>query len=347
VFDGKLVMGLGNSTADFSNVTRQNFRLMAAMAWRKTEPAKFSAAGPLVRTLLKVNEEIETEVRGVNPADRLAMVLAAHRDPKTLEWNDSAMLDIPHKIIPTDVPAWWLLKKKHAMFYTGFGRGDFSRFLMMSNLMTVRDSTEAREVSSHFGDVLAFINKIEPPKYPRTIDGAKAKAGEAIYTRECSKCHGTYGKGGQYPNLLVPGGVVGTDSALYLANQQSQPFIEWFNNSWFSEGDNRAHLVPGNGYVAPPLDGIWITAPYLHNGSVPDLESLLNSKNRPQYWMRDFVFPQYDYEKVGWRYTKCDKADGKKVYNTTLVGYNNYGHTFGDKLTDQERASLIEYLKTL
>ena len=66
----------------------------------------------------------------------------------------------PHEVIPTDVPAWWMLKKKNAMFYNGFGRGDFSRFLMASNLLTVNDTAESREVDAHFNDVLAYINSI-------------------------------------------------------------------------------------------------------------------------------------------------------------------------------------------
>jgi hypothetical protein len=105
-------------------------------------------------------------------------------------------------------------------------------------------------------------------------------------------------------------------------------------------------LEPFNGYIAPPLDGIWITAPFLHNGSVPTLEALLNSALRPTYWSRDFDNPETDYEKVGWKYKKHDLAE-KGVYNTLLPGYGNYGHYFGDKLTGPERKALLEYLKTL
>jgi hypothetical protein len=68
-----------------------------------------------------------------------------------------------------------------------------------------------------------------------------------------------------------------------VANYSSPEVIEWFNKSWFTSGENAARLVPYKGYIAPPLDGIWITAPYLHNGSVPALEAVLNSKLRPAY----------------------------------------------------------------
>jgi hypothetical protein len=80
---------------------------------------------------------------------------------------------------------------------------------------------------------------------------------------------------------------------------------------------------------------------------VPTLEGVLNSKIRPTYWSRDFNHPQYDYEQIGWKYTQEDSARGTAVYNTTLAGYGNYGHTFGDKLSEAERKAVIEYLKTL
>ncbi len=71
-------------------------------------------------------------VRGVNLADRLAALLVAHRDPTTLEWSKEALMPVPDDAIPADTPPWWLLKKKNAMFWNGFGRGDFGRFLIFT-----------------------------------------------------------------------------------------------------------------------------------------------------------------------------------------------------------------------
>ena len=99
--------------------------------------------------------------------------------------------------------------------------------------------------------------------------------------------------------------------------------------------------------MAPPLDGIWITAPYLHNGSVPTLDALLNSKSRPKYWTRDFDKPVYDYELIGWKYREETRPSGSATYNTELPGYGNYGHYFGDALSEADRKAVIEYLKTL
>ncbi len=350
VFDSTLVMGLGNTFLDFSNDMRFNPQTMLLMEGmlKKSSAQKYEASLPFLTVIKTISPYLGTEVRGVNAADRLTAVLAAHRDPVTFKWIDKAQFELPNEVIPTDVPAWWLLKKKNAMFHNGFGRGDFGRFLMASNLLTVTDTAESREVDSHFNNVLAYIRSIEPPKYPRKIDAPLAHDGQGVFIQYCSKCHGKYGAEEEYPNLLVPESIIKTDSMLFSSNYQNPELINWFNNSWFAKGDHPAKLVPSNGYVAPPLDGVWITAPYLHNGSVPTIEALLNSKLRPTYWRRDFNHPVYDYEKLGWAYEQKDQPSGNKtVYNTTLKGYGNSGHYFGDKLTDDERKSVIEYLKTL
>jgi hypothetical protein len=291
--------------------------------------------------------QLYTETRGVNPADRLGAVLAAHRDPVTFKWSSEPLLKIPEQVIPSDVPAWWLLKKKHGMFYNAFGRGDFGRFLMASNLLTVNDTSESAEVDTHMPDVLAFLNSIQSPKYPKQIDAALAEQGKVIFNDNCSGCHGTYGNDGQYPNLLIPQSEIQTDSMLQAANYNYPDFVDWFNKSWFSTGDHPAKLVPFNGYLAPPLDGVWITAPYFHNGSVPTLEGVLNSSIRPKYWSRSFEKPQYDYDSPGWKFSIHDQPANRTVYNTTLPGYGNYGHYFGDKFSSAERKAVIEYLKTL
>jgi hypothetical protein len=135
-------------------------------------------------------------------------------------------------------------------------------------------------------------------------------------------------------------------------------YVKWFNDSFYGE---IASLEPQSGYVAPPLDGIWATAPFLHNGSVPTLEALLDSSKRPKWWSRkldaDGLHDSNDYDDaaLGWRFTTLDHGQAdepdasvkKHIYDTTLLGYSNAGHTFGDGLSTDERKALIEYLKTL
>ncbi len=347
-FNGKLVIGMGNSLSDYTTDHSGTARLLEKfLTTGAGNNSKYDAAKNFIQSIEAVSPYLVVETKGVNIADRLAVLLVAHRDPKSFRWLDSSQLPIPEELIPTDVPPWWLLKKKHAMFYNGFGRGDFGRFLMASNLLTVTDTSEAAEVDKHFNDVLAWIYSLQPPVYPKPINTKLAESGRLVFEASCTGCHGTYGKDADYPNLLIPGKTIQTDSLLYSSNYSSLQFVNWFNQSWFTTGDHPAKLVPFKGYIAPPLDGIWATAPYLHNGSVPNLETLLNSKLRPKYWSRDFKNPQYDIDSPGWKYKEEAAAVNKDTYNTTLKGYSNTGHTFGDNLSNEERTALIEYLKTL
>jgi mono/diheme cytochrome c family protein len=349
VFNDQLYIGLGNSFIDFSAGQKLNLKNLERVEnfLRTTSPRKYEASASFITVAKTIGPYLKTEVRGVNSADRLAAVLAAHRDPVSFKWIPEPLLELPNEVIPSDVPAWWLLKKKNAMFYNGFGRGDFGKFLMASNLLTVNDTSESKEVDQHMPDVLAYLFSLRPPPYPNPINKQLAEEGEIVFYKNCSGCHGTYGEKEQYPNLLIPSSVIQTDSTLCKSNYSNPQFIEWFNKSWFTQGQHPARLQPFNGYIAPPLDGIWVTAPFLHNGSIPTLEALLNSTKRPTYWERDFENPIYDFENVGWRYKTHLKPGGKTVYNTDLPGYGNYGHFFGDKLNDVERKAVIEYLKTL
>jgi mono/diheme cytochrome c family protein len=349
VFDGKLIVGLGYSSGDFTADQKLNSKFMERMmsTYMKLSPKKYEAAKDFIRVYQTIGTELFTEMIGPNPADRLAALLAAHRDPETFQWNDKSSVTVPKQVIPSDVPAWWLLKKKNAMFYNGFGRGDFGKFLMGSTLLTTGDTNHAKDVDGHMPDVLAFIYSVQPPAYPLAIDEKLAGEGKIIFEATCSRCHGTYGQDGQYPNLLIPESLIGTDSFLNKSNYQYSDLINWYNKSWFSKGDHPAKLAPFNGYIAPPLDGVWITAPYFHNGSVPTIEAVLNSKIRPQYWTRSFDSTNYDYEKLGWQYQTLSAPGDKHIYNTTIAGYGNYGHQFGDHLTDEERKAVVEYLKTL
>ena len=110
-------------------------------------------------------------------------------------------------------------------------------------------------------------------------------------------------------------------------------------------------------YRARPLNGVWATAPYLHNGSVPTVHDLLDSKGRPKVFTRSFRtgIDEYDTTKLGWKVQTLEQpADAavpayerRKIYDTMLPGRSNRGHTFGDDLTEAERMAVIEYLKTL
>jgi len=112
-------------------------------------------------------------------------------------------------------------------------------------------------------------------------------------------------------------------------------------------------------YRAPPLDGIWVTAPYLHNGSVPNMYQLLlpdyerdevlqhsNVENIPVFFVGS---TEYDSINMGFKWNEpLENYDSSSLLDTRLPGNSNSGHSgkpYGTDLTDVERYQLIEYLK--
>lgn len=350
--EGKMMVGLGAHDGDFTT-DASTLRLGTSVAGQFLSDPKEKAEH------LKWKERMDTvapysvlSTRGPNPADGFTAVLFAHHDPKTLAWTSKAMMDVPpHVDLPVDVPPWWRMKKKTSMFYTAGGRGDHARIMMTASILCTSSVEESRAIDALFPDIRAWITRIEAPKYPFAIDQALADQGKPLFQAKCSRCHGME----SYPNKLVSIEEVGTDPLLAQgAAQFGKPYVEWFNGSFFGE---IARLEPRDGYIAPPLDGIWATAPFFHNGSVPSLEAVLDSSKRPKYWTRPNWDAKKDFDEVavGWKTfafdhdKKSEKDEGtaRSMYDTTLPGYSNAGHTFGDALGEGERKAIIEYLKTL
>ena len=349
MLNGQLVVGLGNNTTDYTAEQGNAFNLLdpfVRLSYGENSP-EWEAYYPASRSAKAISPYIVTKTRGVNPADKIFAALSAHRHQDDLTWLDEPQQNIPQEVVPTDVPAWWLMKKKNALYYNALGVGNFGRLSSASSLLTMKDSAEARTIDAHFADVMAFIRSIEPPRYPYSIDEALAEKGEQLFNDNCSQCHGTYGNNPSYPNLLVELPTIKTDPALANVYQTFPEYHKWYNGSWFANGPGKAKLQPTEGYIAPPLDGIWATAPYLHNGSVPTLEELLYSPSRPTIWRRSFDNSDYDKEKMGWQYEKLESKEDNQTYDTSIIGYGNGGHTFGDGLTKEERRAVLEYLKTI
>ena len=350
-FDGAIVIGLGNETLDFT--TDPMTQAVAAGSYVSGD-AETAAWRKWLQRVSAIAPYMITDTVGVNPAPNLTLALIAHRDAETLEWSETPTMAPPRRNpLPVSVPPWWRMQKKHAMFYNAMGRGDHARFMMMKSLVCTDSLAEARPIDEMFTHVRAYLASLEPPAYPYAIDAALAGQGRAVFEAHCSHCHGTYGPDGEYPNLLVALEVVGTDPAYARQSfEDADRFMRWFNRSWYGE---IASAVPAAGYVAPPLDAIWATAPFLHNGSVPTIEALLDSRKRPTYWTRRLDAGDFDRDAVGLSFDA--RSHGKQdaenpgqralIYDTTLPGYSNGGHTFGDALTPDERAAVVEYLKTL
>ena len=345
--DGELVLGLGNSWAEWERSMKPMgtvMRLGMALGYKKDDPetVAFEDFGRYFRAMaptVKVNQP------GANPAFRLAEACMMHRDPDDLTYVGDPLYTMWDYNIGTDTPPLWNVKKKNSLYFTGIGRGNMPKLLLQASVLGVPDTSQTRKSVEGFADVYAWLQTLEAPAYPGAIDAPLAREGEALFTDKCAGCHGTYGEEETYPNKVIHLDVVKTDR-LYADYIRKSGIVDWYNSSWFATSEPRSSFEPTDGYVAPPLDGVWATAPYLHNGSVPTLYDLLDSPSRPTRWTRTGNPKDYDHQKLGWQYDPAPK-NKKWTFDTEVPGYGNGGHTFGDKLSEAERWAVVEYLKTL
>jgi mono/diheme cytochrome c family protein len=332
---GKLIVGLGRP----NRMVRLNDVNVLGIAF-----ANPLALDSSIGTLNRLLGGVALGVMDVFP------YLAAHRDPKTLEWTDQQLFNPDAGVLGwVDIPPWWRTAKKNGLYSNGSGRGAQAHHMSFMSIFSVENTAEAAIIEQNFYDVAAYIRSIEPPPFPGPVDGALAATGEGIFVSECATCHGTYGESWTYPNVIIPYQEVGTDPSLATGHWMA-PTVDWYAESWYArEGKSWLDMVEG--YYAPPLDGIWATAPFFHNGSVPTLDGVLDPDKRPASWTSNMSADDYDLEHVGWQNKLFDTEftlDGDNgTFNTTRPGNSNQGHTYAADLTEQEQRALLEYLKTL
>jgi mono/diheme cytochrome c family protein len=334
---GQTIIGLGNAGLDLQGLFDD---LTASEGLNFKFPFRFSHSRGTVNVIGPTNF-----LMGFRDPD-----LNVRLKPIELETRDDGH---------SDPPAWWLLKRKKTRDWNG-GIDARSTRADMVNLLTPFNSGDyIKKQAPIFADMHAFLLSVEAPKYPFPIDQQLAARGKELFEVSCAKCHGTYGPGGKYPNKIVDIDQIGTDPA--LAASLTDKLAEHYNQSWFARelapDGKPMRFTAHQGYQAPPLDGVWATAPYLHNASVPTVYHLLNSKARPKFFSRSYRTEKEDYDpvKLGWKVQVLEGPpeanlsgfERRKIYDTSRPGRGNGGHLFGDDLTDEERWAVIEYLKTL
>lgn len=333
---GQTVIGLANSALDLESLFTE---LSIADGFKTQFPFHFSVA------------------RGTfDPVNSLIFLLQFRDD----ELNVRKPISLSYGgDLCSDPPAWWLIKRKKTRDWTGSIDARSTRVDMVNLLSPLNTADYIKKQESAFADIAAFLLTVEAPKYPFHVDEKRAAIGRELFSDNCAKCHGTNGPGGTYPDKIVALEKLGTDPA--LAEALTPKLSEIMNKSWLAREigpDGKPfRLIENAGYQAPPLDGIWATAPYFHNSSAPTVYHVLNSKVRPKIYTRSYRTEKEDYDPVmlGLRITVLEQSgesklagfERRKIYDTTQPGRHNTGHTYGDKLSDDERFAIIEYLKTL
>lgn len=264
---------------------------------------------------------------------------------------DIRSFPIPEKLVhhDLDAPPWWNYSFKKMLYIDGFTQ-KHHRALMPFILVKHNDGPKFRALESEFEKIQQFVNSVESPRYSGRIDSKLALSGRDIFRKNCAGCHGTYEPEIKYPELTVPIAEIETDPVRLSA--LSKRYRNRYGVSWLGDYGKAITLDEPEGYVAPPLKGIWATAPYFHNGSVPTLRAVLDPNSRPAIWAR--TDPGFDPTDVGLKFKAFDvipegltASQKHEYFDTNRYGKSNRGHDFGAGLTSKQQDAVLEFLKTL
>lgn len=218
-----------------------------------------------------------------------------------------------------------------------------------------------------------LVSKLKPPVWPDAlppIDADKWDAGRLLFNQPnaCASCHEVLGRDDLSKRITVNltplfGSFFNWKKPLSLTEKAAAKHL------WEAGADNDARLQrcmnekdkSRLAYKGRPLTGIWATAPFLHNGSVPTLYDLLLP---PELRPRSFKLGtrEFDPDKVGF-VTDAARApyltDRARLENTftfdtrdgaglLIAGNSNLGHDYGNAtFTEDQRQALVEYMKAI
>jgi hypothetical protein len=252
------------------------------------------------------------------------------------------------------IPAAWIYGKRRTFGWDGSLVGDRALALAAVEFNKGMPLKEILKRPERWQSVYLYLKQLQPPPYSEPVDAARARRGHALFRAHCAGCHGTYGpdEPERYEERVVPLSVVRTDPD--RLRSVTPELIAARHGGAFG---TRVTLQARDGYVPPPLDGIWCRGPYLHNGSVPTLADLLRpAQERPvSFYIGGDT--EYDLTRLGVAYLEQPRADRRRaggrqtprqfLFDTQSPGNANGGHEFGTHLTALDRQALLEYLKTV
>ncbi len=240
-----------------------------------------------------------------------------------------------------DLPSLWNQKSRDRLWLHWDGNNDLVTERNKSAAIGAGASEDSLDLAS-MKRVEDWIWELQPPKFPAgRIDSTMAARGGAHFERLCAECHAA---GGERVGKTVDLTGIRTDPERLLSF--TQELAARMNTIGNGRPWKFSHFRKTNGYAAMPLDGLWLRAPYLHNGSVPTLRDLLNpAEQRPTVFWRGYDV--YDFEKVGFVSSGPDAEREGFRFDTSTRGNGRQGHTYGVDLGEQAKRELIEYLKTL
>ena len=265
---------------------------------------------------------------------------------KTRQFNASAEELPPEELNGiADFPSVWQQKPREGMQLHWDGNNTSVNERNNSAALALVTPTTIDFAAIH--RVADWLWELPAPTYPYEINPELAATGEQIYKNNCASCHAF---DGNKVGKVTPIEEIGTDRG--RLDSYTQEFLQnqrtlFAGISYQGEDQQFRHFQKTNGYANMPLDGVWLRAPYLHNGSVPTLKDLLEPPaKRPKAFYRGYDV--FDRDKVGF-VSDVAEENGKQYFklDTTLPGNSNSGHLYGTDLPQAEKNALVEYMKKL
>ncbi len=237
----------------------------------------------------------------------------------------------------SDYPPLWDQGAREGQYLHWNGSGNSLR---EDDLMSVYPLNQGPSgfLEESFDRVTAYLYNLPSATFPFAIDAETAARGQVTYETHCASCHAF---DGDRVGQVTAQTEVGTDPA--FLEMWSEAFVDRLKSI-----NSPPFAFPGlrrtDGYLNVPLDGAWMRAPYLHNGSVPGMVDLLSPEAaRPAIFHRGSEI--YNPDKMGFQSSVA--GPGTSEYDTSIRGNSNVGHTYGVDLSEEEKRDLLEFLKTL
>lgn len=237
-----------------------------------------------------------------------------------------------------DLPQVWNQKPREGLWLHWDGNNNALKERNYAAAMAV-GATQESVITVNFKRVTDYLLTLQPAPFPGSIDQALSAKGKTLYSTHCASCHDFGEEKTGTVTLLEE---IKTDP--HRLDSFTTMLVEKFHTFKKPPFDFESYRKT-YGYTNTPLDGVWARAPYLHNGSVPTLWDLLQiPSKRPTSFYKGYNV--YDEEHMGWISSgpEAEKIGFKLV--TTEDGNGNQGHLYGTTLSDEDKKSLIEYLKT-
>lgn len=281
------------------------------------------------------------------------------------------------QVSSVDIPYIYEVEHQDRIHYNGSTNSLMERNIISSlnayNNPTLDNLMETDPRKLH--EINLISENINAPKWPENlfgkIDKVKASKGKLLFSKYCQSCHSDH-VDGPIKMLSFSEKSIGTDGAYFdvwrqpvvnLFGKKEQKYenalmtaMSEFKSEWYPKynitEEEAIAMDPSpwwkftTEWVGRPVTGIWSTAPYLHNGSVPTLyDILLPADQRPSKWTMNHYM---DTMKVGIDISRSSSPDdGSFTYTNDGYGKSNKGHEYGTNMSDKERYQLIEYLKSI